>query len=182
MHGLFFLLDLPPGRIIDFDLATVISTLANLVPLLILGLILTKVMYAPVRKFLHDRSERVRSQLEEAREGQIYASELRDRYDRQLKEIDLERTAILDEARKQANSQREYIITVAKDEARELKERAGVEVEIERERIKSEIHTALIDISSDMAEKLLKATVDRNAHDRLFAEGLLELDKVVFDG
>ncbi|MCL2362185.1 MAG: F0F1 ATP synthase subunit B [Defluviitaleaceae bacterium] len=182
MNGLFFLLDMPAGRIIDFDLATVISTLANLVPLLILGLILTKVMYAPVRKFLNDRTERVRSQLDEAREGRAAAGELRSRYDRQLKEIDLERAAILDEARKHANDQRENILASAKDEAKDIKERAGMEVEMERERIREEIHSALIDISSDMAEKLLMATIDRGAHDRLFDEGLMELDRVVFDG
>ena len=176
------MLDMPPGRIIDFDLATVISTLANLVPLLILGFILTKVMYAPVRKFLNDRTERISSQLNEAKEGRAAAGELRTKYDHQLKEIDLERTAILDEARKQASDQRDIILATAKDEAKEIKTRASMEVEMERDRIRDEIHSALIDISSDMAEKLMMATIDRGAHDRLFNEGLVELDRVVFDG
>ena len=183
MSGLFFLLDaLPAGRIIDFDMQTVIATVANLVPLLLLGLILTKVMYAPVRKILNDRTERIRTQLAEAKEGRVAASELRARYDRQLKDIDLERTAILDEARKQASEQRDMIITLAKDEAKDLKARATTEVEMERERIREEIHSAIIDISSDMAEKLLVATIDKKAHERIFDEGLLELDRVVFSG
>jgi len=182
MNGLFFLLDGPPGRIIDFDLGTVISTLANLVPLLLLGFILTKVMYAPVRKFLNDRTERIRNQLAEAKEGRAAAGELRAKYDRQLKDIDLERTAILDEARKQAAAQSEQILSTAKVEAKELKERAATEVEMERDRIRDEIHSAIIDISSDMAEKLLAAAIDRKAHERLFNEGLVELDRVVFSG
>jgi len=182
MHGLFFLLDTPPGRIIDFDLATVVSTLANLVPLLILGFILTKVMYAPVRKFLNDRTQRINTQLNEAKEGRAAAGELRARYDSQLKGIELERATILDEARKQANDQRAHIIATARDEAKDIKTRANMEVEMERDRIRDEIHSALIDISSDMAEKLLMASVDRRAHDRLFSEGLHELDRVVFDG
>jgi len=183
MSGLFFLLDaLPEGRIIDFDLVTVISTIANLVPLLLLGLILTKVMYAPVRKFLNDRTERIRTQLAEAKEGRAAAGELRARYDRQLKDIDLERTAILDEAKRQASEQREQILAQAKDEARDLKGRASMEVEMERERIRDEIHSAIIDISSDMAEKLLAAAIDKKAHERLFDDGLAELDRVVFSG
>jgi len=184
MSELFFLLnaasELPPGRIIDFDMATVISAVVNLVPLLILAFILTKLMYAPVRKFLNDRTERIRNQLAEAEEGRTAASELRARYDRQLKDIDLERATILEEARKQASEQREQILVAARDEARELKDRATTEVEIERERIRDEIHTAVIDISSDMAEKLLAASIDRHAHDRLFNDGLAELDRVVF--
>jgi len=182
MYKLFFLLETPPGRIIDFDLATVISTLANLVPLLILGFILTKVMYAPVRKFLNDRTERINSQLNDAKESKATASELRNRYDHQLKEIDLERTSILDEARKQASDQRDIILSTARDEAKDIKNRASMEVEIERDRIRDEIYSALVDISSDIAEKLLMASIDRSAHDRLFREGLLELDRVVFDG
>jgi len=182
MSGLFFLLEGPPGRIIDFDMATVISTAANIVPLLILGLILTKLMYAPVRKFLNDRTERIRSQIAEAKEGRAAAGELRARYDRQLKDIDLERAAILDEAKKQASEQREQILTLARNEVKDLKDRAQVEVEMERERIKDEIHSAIIDISSDMAEKLLGAAIDKKAHDRLFDEGLAELDRVVFSG
>jgi len=180
MSGLFFLLDGPPGRIIDFDLATVISTVANLVPLLLLGFILTKVMYAPVRKFLNDRAERIRNQLEEAKEGRAAAGELRAKYDRQLKDIDLERAAILDEARKQASEQRDQILSMAKTEAKELKDRATMEVEMERERIRDEMHSAIIDISSDMAEKLLVAAIDKKAHERLFNEGLVELDRAVF--
>jgi len=180
MNGLFFLLDGPPGRIIDFDLATVISTLVNLVPLLLLGFILTKVMYAPVRKFLQDRAERIRNQLDEAKESRVQAGEMRAKYDRQLKDIDLERAAILDEARKQVAQQRDQILSTATSEAKELKARASMEVEMERERIRDEIHSAIIDISSDMAEKLLTASIDKKAHERLFDEGLLELDRVVF--
>ena len=182
MSEMFFLLDMPAGRIIDFDMATVVSTLANLVPLLILGLILTKVMYAPVRKFLNDRTERVQNQLDEAKAGRVAAGELQAKYSSQLKEIDLERAAILDAAKKQASDQREQILLTAKQEAKSLKDRASIEVEMERERIREDIHTALIDISSDIAEKILVASVDRDAHDRLFSEGLLALDRVVFDG
>ena len=174
--------DLPDGRIIDFDAQTVITTIVHLVPLLILGFILTKLLYSPVRKFLNDRTQRIRSQLSEAREGRARASELKARYDRQLKDIDLERAAILEETRKQASEQRNLILAQAKDDAKDLKERASLEVESERARIRDEIHTAVIDISSDIAEKLLAAAIDKKAHDRLFDDGLRELDRVVFNG
>ena len=186
MSGVLILLystsELPPSRIIDFDMATVIATVVNLVPLLILGFILTKLLYSPVRKFLSDRTERVRNQLAEARDGRAAAGELKARYDRQLKDIDLERATILEEARKQAQEQREQILAHAKDEAKDLKDRANMEVALERDRIRDEMHTAVIDISSEMAEKLLGAAIDKKAHDRLFEDGLTELDRVVFNG
>ena len=175
-----FLLSTPPGRIIDFDLQMVLQILGNMVSVSILGFILTKVLYKPVCNFLNDRTERIRKQLNDAKEGRAAASELRAKYDRQLKDIDVERAAILEEARKLATEQREHILNTAKDEARDLRERANMEVVAERDRIRDELHTAVIDISSGIAEKLLGASIDKNAHDRLFAEGLAELEAVVF--
>ena len=177
---LFDVSELPPDRFFGMDLQTLIQAGVNALGVILLCVILTWLLYKPVRNFLRERVERIQNQLNEARESRATASELKTRYDRQLKDIDLERAAILDEVRKQAGEQREQILNIAKDEARELKDRAGMEITAERERIRDEIHSAVIDISSDMAEKLLAAAIDKKAHDRLFNEGLAELDRVVF--
>jgi len=172
--------DLPPDRFFGMDMQTLIQAAVNVVGIVILFIILMKLLYKPVRKFLRERVERIQGQLNEARDNKAAASELKVRYDRQLKDIDLERTAILDEVRKQAGEQRDQILNIAKDEARDLKDRASMEIAAERERVRDEIHSAVIDISSDMAEKLLAASIDKKAHERLFDEGLAELDRVVF--
>ena len=172
--------ELPPDRFFGMDLQTLIQAGVNALAVILLCVILTWLLYKPVKNFLRERVERIQNQLNEARESRASASELKARYDRQLKDIDLERAAILEEVRKQAGEQREQILNTAKDEARELKDRAGIEIAAERERIRDEIHSAVIDISSDMAEKLLAAAIDKKAHERLFNEGLEELDRVVF--
>ena len=172
--------ELPPDRFFAMDLQTLITAGVNALGVILLSIILTKILYKPVRNLLHERTQRIQNQLDEARESRAAAGELRTKYDHQLKDIDLERTAILEEARKQASEQRAQILSMAKDEARDLKDRAGIEIAAERERVRDEIHTAVIDISSEMAEKLLAATIDRKAHDRLFADGLAELDKALF--
>ena len=186
MNPLFlFLLDslppeLPPDRFFAMDSQTFISAAFNALGVILLGVILTKILYKPVRAFLHERTQRIQNQMDEARESRAAAGELRAKYDHQLKDIDVERTAILEEARKQANEQRTQILSTAKDEAKDLKDKAGMEIAAERERVRDEIHTAIIDISSEMAEKLLAATIDKNAHERLFADGLAELDRTLF--
>jgi len=172
--------ELPPDRFFGMDSQTLIGAGVNALGVILLAFILTKILYKPVRNFLRERTERIQNQMDEARDSRAAAGELRAKYDHQLKDINLERTAILDEARKQAATQREQILALAKGEAKDLKDRATMEVEMERDRIRGEIHSALIDISSDMAEKLLAATIDRKAHERLFNEGLHELDRVVF--
>ena len=178
----FLLGDLPPDRFFGMDMQTVIQTSVNIVIVIILGIVLTKILYTPVRNFLSERTQRIQNQLDHARDSKATASELRAKYDSQLKDIDIERAAILDESRKLASEQREHILSLAKDEAKEIKVRASQEVEAERKRITDELHTAVIDISSNMAEKLLSHSIDKKAHDRLFAEGLAELEQVVFSG
>ena len=172
--------ELPPDRFFAMDSQTLIMAATNAVGVILLSFILTKLLYKPVRKFLRERTERIQNQIDEARENKAAAGELRARYDHRLKDIDLERTAILEEARKQANEQRTQILNTAKDEAKDLKEKAGLEIAAERERVRDEIHTAVIDISSEMAEKLLAAAIDKKAHERLFADGLAELDRALF--
>ena len=187
MNALFFqtsllLTELPPDRFFDMDMQTLIQTGVNALIVIALGVILTKILYAPVRGFLRDRTNRVQSQLDHARDSKAAASELRARYESQLKNIDLEKASILDESRKLAAEQSVRIVSAAKDEAKDIKVRANLEVEAERKRIQDELHTAVIDISSDIAEKLLKISIDKTAHDRLFTEGLAELEQVVFSG
>ena len=172
--------ELPPDRFFGIDTQTLIGAGFNALGVVLLSFILTKLLYKPVRAFLRERTGRIQGQMDEARESRAAAGELRARYDHQLKDIDLERTAILEEARKQANEQRAQILGMARDEAKELKDRAGVEIAAERERVRDEIHTAVIDISSEMAEKLLGVAIDTKAHERLFADGLRELDSAVF--
>lgn len=185
MNSIFlFLLDatqeLPPDRFFAMDEQTIIVAAFNALGVILLGVILTWLLYKPVRQFLRERTQRIQGQIDEARENRAAAGELRAKYDHQLMDIDLERTAILEEARKQASEQRAHILSVAKDEAKELKDKAGIEIAAERERVRDEIHTAVIDVSLEMAEKLLAASIDKKAHERLFADGLAELDRAVF--
>jgi len=172
--------ELPPDRFFGIDTQTIIGASFNALSVVVLSFILTWLLYKPVRNFLRERTERIQNQVDEARENKTAASELRAKYDHQLKDIDLERTAILEEARKQAGEQRTQILSLAKDEAKELTERAGLEITAERERARDEIHTAVIDVSLEIAEKLLGATIDPKTHARLFADGLKELDRALF--
>jgi F0F1-type ATP synthase membrane subunit b/b' len=49
----------------------------------------------------------------------------------------------------------------------------------ELEQTKGAVHQAIIDISTDMAAKLIAAAIDQKAHDRLFSEALTELESTM---
>jgi len=162
--------------LIGMDLQTVIGMIPNLFNFIALAALLTWLLYKPVKKILQARADRVEGDMSEAALSKATAAELKTHYEQKVRDIEVERAAILEEARKLANENRERIVSDAKAEAHDVKERANRDIATEREQIKGAVHQAIIDISTDMAAKLIAATVDKTTHDKLFSEAMTELE------
>jgi len=162
------------------DQFTFTGMVPNLFNFAVLAALMTFLLYNPIKKLLEDRANRVAGELKEAEDKNLSASELKEKYEAKLKEIEVERTSILEEARKAAKDRQHQILEEAKAEAQDIRERASRDVITERDRIKSAVHEAIIDISTEMATKLISVSIDKNAHNRLFAEALTELESTAF--
>lgn len=139
-----------------------------------------KFLYKPVKGILQKRAESIESNIQEAIANKTSAEELKILYEQKIKDIETERNTILEEARKEATARLNQILGEAKTEAQITRDRAKRDIVTEQERVKAEIHQAIIDISTDMAAKLVSATIDKSAHDRLFAEAMDELEATAF--
>jgi F-type H+-transporting ATPase subunit b len=140
----------------------------------------TKFLYKPVKNILQKRAENIEADIKNAEENKISAAELKAEYDKRLLNIEAERAAILDEARREATARLNQIMGEAKAEAQITRERARRDIAAEQERVKAEIYQAIIDISTDMAAKLVSAAADKQTQDKLFAEAMDELNATVF--
>ena len=164
----------------SLDMDTFISMIFPLISFIVLVLIMAKLLYKPVQRILKNRADRVEQDLQDASDKSAKAQELYLEYEQKVKDIESERTAILDATRKQANDHRVAILEAAKIEAQELRDRASRDINTERERVKEEVHQAIVEISTDMAEKLISVNIDKNAHSKLFAEAMADLESTVF--
>jgi len=162
------------------ELSTFVNMLPNLVNLIVLALVMTYLLYDPVKNILKARSERVANEIKEAEKSNLSANELKVLYEKKVKDIELERATILDEARRQAKDKQAQILSEAKTEAQDVRDRASKDIAAERDQIKGAVCQAIVDISTDMAAKLIAATVDKNAHSKLFSEAMDELEATVF--
>jgi F-type H+-transporting ATPase subunit b len=162
--------------ILDMDLQMFLDMLPNLLNFIATAVLITWLLYKPVKKILNARAERVEGEIKDAAMNKATAEELKAQYELKVKEIEKERNEILDEARKLANEKRDQIMEAAKADAQDVKDRASRDVTNELEQIKGTVHQAIIDISTDMAAKLISATIDKNAHEKLFSEALSELE------
>jgi F-type H+-transporting ATPase subunit b len=158
------------------ELQTFLDMGPNLLNFIIVAAFLSYLLYKPVRNLLRVRAERIANDLESAENSKLSAQELKTKYEQKVNEIEQERVSILDEARKQASERRSQILDEAKTEAQDVKERASRDVATEREQIKSAVVEAIVDISTDMAARLISTNIDKTAHDKLFAEALAELE------
>jgi F-type H+-transporting ATPase subunit b len=166
----------PDGRLFGLDMQTVVQIVAHLINVSILAFILAKLLYKPVREFLHKRSDRIREQLEQAGGEMARGKELRLLYEQKMKDIELERDEILDEARKLAAETGRQIVADAKKEADAVRERATANVDMEWERAEAAMRQAIIDVSAAMTEKFVTLAINKETHDRLFDETMAELE------
>jgi len=153
-----------------------IETIANLVNLAILIAFLAYKLRKPVSNILNKRTEKVKSQLSQAEEELADAIELRRQYEQKLDEVGQKREEILTQAHKLASETKERLIAEASKEAATIKARAAVNADMEWERAKSDMRTTIIEVSSLMAENLVKLTINKDTHDRLFDETLSDLE------
>jgi len=154
--------------------------LPNFLSFALLAFISMRYLYKPIREILHKRAERIESDIRDAAENRASAEELKQMYEQKIRDIELERSGILDDARKEATARVNQILGDAKDDAQATRDRARRDIVAEQERVKTQIHQAIIDISTDMAAKLVSATIDRERHDKLFAEAMEELESTAF--
>ena len=153
-----------------------LPTIANLVNLLLLIGFLVFMLRKPVSNMLRKRTERVKEQLRSADEELEKAKDLKAQYDQKMQEIIRERDEILSSAQKSANETSRRLIAEANKEAGVIKERAAANAQLEWDRAESELRTIIIDASAIAAERFVTSAINKDTHDKLFADVLSELE------
>lgn len=167
----------PDGRMFALDTQTLISIGIQLLNFCILAVILGFILYKPVQKYMNKRTERISRQIGDAQNKTARAEELKAEYEAKLTEIAAERAAALESARLEAAERSRQVLDAARSEAAAIRQRAEESVLAEEERLKKEAWQYIVEISSLMAEKLVRKTIDSETHERLFAEAMAELEE-----
>lgn len=132
-------------------------------------------LFNPARDFLEKRKNGIKADLEKAQADKEEALRLKAEYEEKLKNADKDVEAILADARKKALDRENKIISEAKGEATRIMERANVEAELEKKRVKDDVKKEIIGVASLMAQKVVGTAVDVNVQDQLLAETLKEM-------
>ena len=110
------------------------------------------------------------------------AQALKKEYEEKLKNIESERTAILQEARTTALKNSQIIISDAKTEATAIKDRANLEIERAEEKAKDDIKKQIVQVSALMSEKFVAAKMTEDEQNKLVDETISDLEEIEWIG
>lgn len=162
-------------RLFDLDFQLLHDAMLSVIAVIALFVILSYFLFNPVRGMLEKRKNKIKEELDTAAADQAAAAKLRADYESRLKNIDKEAEVLLSEARKKAMANESKIIAEAKEEARNIIQRAIVEAELEKKKAADDMKREMVVIASLMAGKVVSAAIDTTVQEGLIEETLKEI-------
>ena len=162
-------------RLFDLDFQLFHDAALMIIAVVALFLIMSYFLFNPARDFLKKRQEKIRTELEDAKNNQEDAKALKAEYESKLKNIDKEAESILADARKRALANENRIIAAAKEDAAAIIERAKEEAKLEKQKMADEVKKEIVAVAALMAGKVVASKVDVAIQDSLIDETLKEM-------
>ena len=133
--------------------------LFQLVAFLILMVLLKKFAWGPLMGIMKERENHIAGEIESAEQSRIETKKLLEEQRELLKESRNESATLIENAKKQAEMQREEIIALAKQESDRLKESAKQEIEQQKEQAVAAIREQVASLSILVASKVIEKEI-----------------------
>ncbi len=141
--------------------------LLNIINIIILFVIVKAIVYKPVKKFLDERTARVKGAMDEAEKLSGEANEVLKQKDEILSSAKLEGDKLKKEALKEAGKNAENIINDAKETANKLKSDAEKEIKAEKENMLLSSKNEIADVAVSIAERILDREINEEDNKKI---------------
>ncbi len=162
-------------RLFDLDFQLLHDAVLLAIAVFVLFLVMSYLLFDPVRKMLQDRQKKIQDEISEAKTDKDKAAALKAEYDAKLKQVDKEAEAILSEARQKAIQNEARMIDEAKQEAARIIQHANEEARLEKSRVMDEVKQEMITVASMMAAKIVASSIDTTIQNTLVEQTLKEM-------
>ena len=156
---------------LGINLPSLVAYLVNFI--LLLG-ILGFFAYKPLMRMLDERTERIRESLEAAERAREEAASAQEAIQEQIDEARREGQRIMDQTREAAERFRTEEMDKARQEAEAFVERAKADIARERDTALQEVRASFGDLAITAAERVIRSSLDRTAHESLIKQVLEE--------
>ncbi|MGN0244215.1 MAG: F0F1 ATP synthase subunit B [Lachnospiraceae bacterium] len=163
------------GRIFGLDLQLGFDVLFQAICVFLLFVLLSYILFEPVKKVLKERQQRVADSVADAARNQEEAQRLKQMYEEKLRDVKKEADTILSDARKKGMEKEQEIVSNAKEEASLIMKRAQQEIQLEKNKLKDDVRTEMIDVATVLAGKIMEESMDDAKQDALIEKTLKEM-------
>lgn len=150
------------------------SLLASLVNFTLLLVLLTVLAYKPLLRVLDERRKRIQEGLEAAEAAKQQLAQTEQEVARELDKARQEGQTLIGQAQQMAARIQEEGRQQARAEGEQLLERARSEIQMERDSAIAELRREFADLTITAAERVIRRSLDRQAHRQLIEEVLAE--------
>jgi len=161
-----------PGDIIYINIWDILISLANLA---ILFFAIKMFLYKPIKKTMAKRQEQLDEQYAAAKAAQDMAEKNQAVWKEQLDAAQKTTDAMIKEAAQTAQFRGDKIVAEAKAEAEAIVRQAQTEAALEKKNAEAGIRREIVDLSTELAGKMLEREVKAEDHRRLIDSFLDEI-------
>lgn len=157
-----------------FSITTFIIQILNFV---LLSYILYRVLYKPLRNIMEKRKRLVMEDIDRAVRMKEDAIIIKEKYEKLMKEMSALKKREMEKAVEQAEEAKQSILERATREAKEEKEKAIAVIENERREMMAALKLDTVNVSAELASRLLSSLADEALHGKLTEMLLRELEE-----
>ena len=158
------------GRLFGLDYQLLFDASITAINVFILFILLSFILFNPVRNMLKKRQDKITSDRENAEADKKEALAMKQEYEAKLKAANKEAEGILSDARKVAKHNED-----AKQEAARIIARANTEAELEKQKAADEVKQQIIAVARLMASKVVAESISEADSQALIEQTLNEM-------
>ena len=147
------------GRLFGLDYQLLFDAAITAINVFILFLLLSVILFNPVRNMLKKRQDKITSDRETANQSREEALAMKAEYEEKLK----------------AAHNEQKIIDEAKEEAARIIERANKEAELEKQKAADDVKQQIVAVSAMIASKLIAKSIDESESNAIIEQTLNEM-------
>ncbi len=142
---------------------------------IILFVILSKILFKPVLEIIDARENEIKSDIAVGEKAKSEGLALKSEYERKLLVAKDEGQEIIKQATIRAEEKSEEIISTAKEEATNLKDRANKDILQEKEKVMNELKNDISNIAILAASKVIEKDIDQSKHEEMIDKFIQEV-------
>lgn len=142
----------------------------QIISFILLFLLLIQALKKPIRSFLASRHEAIRSTLEQASKKEEKALILFQDWDQKIKNLSKEIADLQERIRQEGQEEKNRILSRAREESERLRKQAQLSAEQEVKKARQLLKKEMVDLSVQLAEKILQEAIRPEDQERLVRE------------